>query len=354
MSNLGLLNRLTMSAQTIEQLSDMGGNILQPFTQLIVNLFTNMQNEIDTLKQRIQKLEGNNNNNNENKSNEIKNNKVKSKKPAALIAPKGDTGGSRSAPVSPRTSSRKKKKSKKTESKPESETKQEEKEEEQQQQQEPTEEEEEPIEEEEEVEPPKERGAKKTLRFVFQSDHNIIKTSNNGSGAVKPKFKPGSIRFGKYLSKTEPDKDCASYLFKFDTKGMGPTPSGYAFGVCTAGFSDYTSSNFGQNGSVIIKGNGQYITSDGLFKSDNKGYIHKDIIPQFKEKGFLAEGDDICMEIDVEDCVLKIWNETRNDGKIFKVSIPNKPIAPIVYMGGSAKRKIIVSEQCAFKYKETE
>merc|ERR1712130_252452 len=103
--------------------------------------------------------------------------------------------------------------------------------------------------------------------------------------------------------------------------GMNQTPSGYGFGLVTKGFNEYSGSNFGQNGSVLIKGNGQYLTSDGEFVNDDKeNYVHKQIMPDFKGKeGMLVTGDVICMEIDIEELVLKIWNETRNDGKVFQV-----------------------------------
>lgn len=343
-----------MAAEAMQQLSQLGGNLMQPYTQVIVQLFAGMQAQIDFLQQRIAVLEGGNG-----KESTSSLTIAATKAAESIAIPKSDKKYTKSAPVTPTTPSKRKKKSESKRASTNSIRNKKQKE---------TQILKEVAEESKEIDNvtseneildtsnieatpiTKERGDKRPLRYVFQSDHNIIKQSNNGAGAIKPKFKPGTIRFGKFVSKEENNGDYASYIYKFDTASMGPTPSGYAFGVCNKSFSNWTTSNFGDNGCVMIKGNGQYITTDGVFTSDNKDYIHKKIIPEFQDGGVFGEGDIVAMEIDVENLELSIWNETRNDGKIFKVKIPNRPLAPIVYMGGSAKRKIMVSEQCAYKY----
>ena len=323
---------------------------MRPYTQLITQLFIGMQAQIEFLQSRISSLE--------NGSTLNTTYSIAATKTTSIAIPKSDKKATKSAPVTPTTPSKRKNKSGNKRASTNSIRNKKQKE--AQILKEVAEESkesdnilsEEQILDTSNVETPatKERGDKRTLRYIFQSDHNIIKQSNNGAGAIKPKFKPGTIRFGKYVSKEENNGDYASYVYKFDTSAMGPTPSGYAFGVCNKSFNNYTTSNFGNNGCVIIKGNGQYVTTDGVFTSDDKDYVHKQILPVFKDGGFFGEGDIVAIEIDVENLELSIWNETRNDGKVAKIKIPNRPLAPIVYMGGSAKRKIMISEQYAYKY----
>eukprot|EP01083_Nonionella_stella_P008672 25061_1 len=249
---------------TIDQLKNIGTNVLGPFTQQIAQILSDMQSNIDALTQRIETLE--------NSSTSTKSSTSKSSKSS-----KSDKKPTKSKPKKRADYKKNIKKDTKSETKVDTEP---EIESQPEPEPEPQPEEKETNEETDTKPIIKTRGAEKNIKCSFQNDHNIIKQTDNGLGAIKPKFKPGTIRFGKYISKA--DGNYAAYKFSFDTKGMGPTASGYAFGVLTKGFNDYTSSNFGQNGSVMIKGNGQYITTDGEFKNEGKeNYIHKQIIPFF-------------------------------------------------------------------------
>eukprot|EP01084_Bolivina_argentea_P040361 74597_1 len=201
--------------------------------------------------------------------------------------------------------------------------------------------------EEEESKEEENEEEEKELHFSFQSDHECIKQIDDGKAARKPKNKMGTVRFGNFISKK--DTNYVLYKFIFDTKNMGPISSQYGFGLITKRFNKYNGSNFGQNGSVMIKGNGEYVTTDGIFINHN--YKHRKIISMFKEKGICQRGDKIIMEIDLRDLCMKIWNETRNDGNIFQITIPNEPICAMIYMHGSSGKRIYISAQYALKNK---
>ena len=106
-------------------------------------------------------------------------------------------------------------------------------------------------------------------------------------------------------------------------------------------------SNWGENGSVYIKGNGQYITSD-MFKNLTKYDLQsKKICESFKKTGFFKENEAITIKLDMKNCIANIINES--DKKSIDVSFPKKAsMVIIVYMGGSAMKKLRIKSQMAY------
>eukprot|EP01084_Bolivina_argentea_P014268 26658_1 len=204
---------------------------------------------------------------------------------------------------------------------------------------------------------PKPKKKASDIRFTFDMAHQKIKAAENGSCAVKPKVYGGTIRFGRFLNFSKNNADnIASYRILFDTRSIGQNSS-LAIGFATTSFGGWVGSNFGQNNSCLIKGNSQFLTTDKIFKcKEGKEYKHKQMTEILKKAdnpkhGFFKDGDDVTVEMDLKNCIGKIWNESDNkdgqdDSKVFEIILPNEyDVAIVVYMGGSAKKRLIVKDQ---------
>ena len=62
---------------------------------------------------------------------------------------------------------------------------------------------------------------KKSLRWMFQSDHKVIINGDNGSSAQKPKYKSGTVRFGKPVGPYKDGDRLQKYSVTFDTNSTG-------------------------------------------------------------------------------------------------------------------------------------
>jgi len=203
--------------------------------------------------------------------------------------------------------------------------------------------------------PPKKKA--EDIKFTFDLNHQKIKAVENGSAALKPKTFAGTIRFGRFLNfKKNNTNNIASYKITFDTRSIGQNAS-IALGFATKSFNQWVGSNFGQNNCCIIKGNGQFLFTDKVYKYvDGKEYKHKTVIDglvdqQNKSNGFFKAGDDVTIVVDLKNCIGKIWNDSSNkDGsdndKVLEVILPDDyEVCVVVYMGGSAKKRLLVKDQ---------
>eukprot|EP01084_Bolivina_argentea_P283328 485193_1 len=212
--------------EEINKLKAIGSTLFEQFSNQIVSVLNDMKISIDALNKRVEILEQNVGGNNS------KSETNTTKKPSSSIkVPKKNDKVSKSAPTTPKASTKKPRNSsrlsrlnKKKEAEPEPEPEPEPEAEAKKENEDNEEKEEETDENVKIVKVEKVRGQKKKIKFLFQNDHNIIKQADNGGSAIKPKFKGGTIRFGKFVGKK--DGDFEIYLFKFDTRGMGSTSSG--------------------------------------------------------------------------------------------------------------------------------
>ena len=198
------------------------------------------------------------------------------------------------------------------------------------------------------------------MKFTFDLNHQKIKAGDNGSAALKPKSIAGTIRFGRFLNFKSNNKDnIASYKITFDTRSIAQVSSS-ALGFATTSFSGWVGSNFGQNNCVLIKGNGQMVMTDKVFKYvDGKEYKHKQVVDVYKDGGLFKLGEDVTVQVDLKNNVGKVWNETLNkDGqdneKVFEIGLPDKyEICIVAYLTVSAKKRLSVKDQ-VFVFDEEE
>lgn len=197
--------------------------------------------------------------------------------------------------------------------------------------------------------PPKKK--RSPIKFVFDMNHQKIGAQQNGAAAVKPRQVSGTIRFGKYLN-AQNEQGIARVKIVLDTYSMG-SASGISLGFATKAFGDWIGSNFGQNHSCLVKGNGQFLESDEFGAVAGKEYAHKQIAKGLltEGEGFFKEKHDVVLEMDLKASRGRVWNETLNAGgedaaKVFEVALPEKEaVAMVVYMGPGAKKKLVVKEQ---------
>eukprot|EP01083_Nonionella_stella_P204375 745081_1 len=202
---------------------------------------------------------------------------------------------------------------------------------------------------------PKPKRQAKDIKFTFDLAHNKIKAGDNGQAAQKPKVYGGTIRFGRFLNfKTNNVDNIASYRITFDTRSIGQNSS-LALGFATTSFNNWVGSNFGQNNSCMIKGNGQVLLTDKVYTLlENKEYKHKQNAVSLisdPKTGFFTQGHDVTVEVDLKNLIGRVWNNTNNiDGvdkdKIFEIMLPGDyEICIAAYMGGGAKKKLFVKDQ---------
>ena len=80
---------------------------------------------------------------------------------------------------------------------------------------------------------------------------------------------------------------------------------------------------------------------------DNVGLEQKQTIETFKSDGFFKEGDEMNVVLDIKECTAIITNNKNN--KSIKLGFPKtRDMGIIVYMGGSAMKKLRVKEQCSY------
>mmetsp|Transcript_81193 Transcript_81193/g.99497 ORF Transcript_81193/g.99497 Transcript_81193/m.99497 type:complete len:182 (+) Transcript_81193:435-980(+) len=181
---------------------------------------------------------------------------------------------------------------------------------------------------------------------MFQSDHKVIINGDNGSSAQKPKYKSGTVKFGKPVGPYKDGDRLQRYSVTFDTNSTGNSSS-LGFGIAHGKFSGWVGSNWGDNGCAYIKGNGQFITSDMYKDVDDIGLEQKQTIETFKSDGFFKEGDEMNVVLDIKECTAIITNTKNN--KSIKLGFPKtRDMGIIVYMGGSAMKKLRVKEQCSY------
>lgn len=89
---------------------------------------------------------------------------------------------------------------------------------------------------------------------------------------------------------------------------------------------------------------------------DGKEYKHKQTADVLKNAenprdGFFKDGHDVSVQIDLKNRIGRVWNNTLNkDGedkeKVMEIGLPDDyEICIVSYLGGGAKKKLIVKDQ---------
>ena len=124
--------------------------------------------------------------------------------------------------------------------------------------------------------------------------------------------------------------------------------SSLGFGIAHSKFSGLVGSNWGDNGCCYIKGNGQFITSDMYTDIDKVGLEQKQTCEDFKKEGFFKEGNEITVSLDMKNAIAEVINVS--DSKKIKIGFPKtRDMTIIVYMGGSAMKKLRIKDQCGYQ-----